>query len=284
MPDGTDRSTVGSAKLGDYLPCDATAEVSMCCALGREEDVDICLPGGICRHTRTGNHYRESCTDKSWNSSVCVRLFVDGTGKWCLFAEDHSLESMLTLIITGISGDVDLSPCDNGSWCLGANDTGRQCCQQKRGLFILDGETTTDSPNVTSDGISAGKSAGPMSTGAYVGIGLGVGLGVIAVAVSVVIILLRRRGRADQDIGMPGSTLKSLQDNSEYGNSPVPPNAMMPTVHDQRAGSAELDTRISTNVPNWHSELSYRASGLQDEPAELPCEDHLLRHDRSDLA
>ncbi len=80
LPDGTDRNTVGRAKRGDYLPCDATAKVSMCCALGREDDVDICLPGGICKHKRTGDHYRESCTDKSWNSSVCVKLFVDGTG------------------------------------------------------------------------------------------------------------------------------------------------------------------------------------------------------------
>ena len=96
---------------------------------------------------------------------------------------------MLTLIIAGMSADVDLSLCDNGSWCLGANDTGRQCCQQNRGLFILDGVATTESPNVASAspsaGITSATSAGSTSTAASVGIGLGVGLGIIALIASV---------------------------------------------------------------------------------------------------
>ena len=188
---------------------------------------------------------------------------------------------MLTLIIAGMSADVDLSLCDNGSWCLGANDTGRQCCQQNRGLFILDGVATTESPNVASAspsaGITSATSAGSTSTAASVGIGLGVGLGIIALIASVVCIVVRRRRRtADHDIGMPGSRRKSLQYNSEYISSPEPRSAAM--------ASLELDSRIATNVPNRHSDLSYRAFGFQDGPAELPCEGYLPGEGRPGFA
>jgi hypothetical protein len=49
LPNGTDRYTIRGTVPGDYLPCDATAVVSMCCALGRQGDPDTCLPGGFCR-------------------------------------------------------------------------------------------------------------------------------------------------------------------------------------------------------------------------------------------
>jgi hypothetical protein len=80
LPDGSDRNAAAGTQAGDYLPCDATAEVSMCCAIGREGNVDICLPGGLCRSKESGIFWRESCTDQAWNSSACVKLFVDGAG------------------------------------------------------------------------------------------------------------------------------------------------------------------------------------------------------------
>ncbi len=80
VPNGTDRSTFPGIGPRDYLPCDATAEVSMCCAIGRQGVVDKCLPGGLCKNPDNGYYYRESCTDKTWKSSACVKLFVDGVG------------------------------------------------------------------------------------------------------------------------------------------------------------------------------------------------------------
>ena len=79
LPNGTDRNTLRGTSAGDYLPCDATAKVSMCCALGREDNADTCLAGGLCRDAR-GVHWRESCTDKTWKSSDCVKLFVEDVG------------------------------------------------------------------------------------------------------------------------------------------------------------------------------------------------------------
>lgn len=81
LPNGTDRNTLPGTRPGDFLPCDATAKVSMCCAIGRQKDLDICLPGGLCKNKETGVHWRESCTDKNWKSSACIKLFVDGPGE-----------------------------------------------------------------------------------------------------------------------------------------------------------------------------------------------------------
>lgn len=78
LPNGTDRNSLRGASPGDYLPCDATAEVSMCCALGRAKDPDSCLPGGLCKSEDDEVFWRESCTDKTWKSPECIKLFVDG--------------------------------------------------------------------------------------------------------------------------------------------------------------------------------------------------------------
>ena len=203
---------------------------------------------------------------------------------------------MLTRIVAGRSVDVDLSLCDNGSWCLGANDTGRQCCQKNRGFIMLDGKPIRNSPDVTTTSPSAvtasvtssassapNTSGSPLSTGTYVGIGIAVGIGVIAIIASVVLVILRRR-RVNQDVAMPGTGRKSLQYSPDYGKPLTSLGTLMPAMEDYRAEFAELDSRISTNIPNRQPYLSYSAPGLQDGPAELPCEDDSSRHGRRGLA
>ncbi|KAF7511490.1 hypothetical protein GJ744_004078 [Endocarpon pusillum] len=185
LPDGTNRNSLRGTAEGDYLPCDATAKVSMCCALGRAKDPDSCLPGGLCKSIDDEIFWRESCTDKTWKSPECIKLFVGGGNS---------------------SRDVQVSPCDNGSWCFGAGYDGRECCQQGRGLFIANGRATRINPNATTPqtGVNAsmphastnGPASQSISIAAKAGIGIGVGLAVVAI-ISVAVILALRKRRKD---------------------------------------------------------------------------------------
>lgn len=74
----------------DYQPCPPAAQglASMCCATNRTSNPDTCHPNGLCEgHGEVGAgfdpeapYYRESCTDKSWNSTYCLKLCI-GAGK-----------------------------------------------------------------------------------------------------------------------------------------------------------------------------------------------------------
>lgn len=68
----------------DYQPCPPVIQgsVSMCCATNRTTDPETCLPNGLCGG-RGGKdagdnvedlYWRESCTDKSWKSTYCLKL------------------------------------------------------------------------------------------------------------------------------------------------------------------------------------------------------------------
>lgn len=55
----------------DDVPCDANAEVSMCCG-----STNLCLSSGLCRNPGTGpndgtSYARGTCTDREWASDVC---------------------------------------------------------------------------------------------------------------------------------------------------------------------------------------------------------------------
>lgn len=76
-PNGTDRNAIAGAVT--YLPCDATAEHSMCCGQANGNP-DVCRPGGWCYNDYGNNWWRESCTDKTWQHPSCNKLFVNGTG------------------------------------------------------------------------------------------------------------------------------------------------------------------------------------------------------------
>jgi hypothetical protein len=57
----------------DYQPCISdTSSFSMCCATNRLIKGDTCMSNGIC-HNGYGEYWRESCTDPTWNSPLCMR-------------------------------------------------------------------------------------------------------------------------------------------------------------------------------------------------------------------
>ena len=77
FPNGTDVNALLSTDV--YQPCNAGDDVSMCCALNRPYP-DKCRSDGLCFSTYDLNIWRDSCTDRSWESSSCVKLCDSGTG------------------------------------------------------------------------------------------------------------------------------------------------------------------------------------------------------------
>lgn len=80
-PDGVDRNSGLNGTL--YAPCDNTAKFSMCCRINDSSPGangnDTCLPSGMCYNGASRETWRESCTDKTWRSGSCQKLFVNGT-------------------------------------------------------------------------------------------------------------------------------------------------------------------------------------------------------------
>lgn len=64
-----------------YKPCNGSAPASMCCHLGvMNNGGDECGLGptyGLCGITGT-QLWRESCTDRTWQSPECLQLCVGG--------------------------------------------------------------------------------------------------------------------------------------------------------------------------------------------------------------
>lgn len=78
FPNGTDVNVV--LQTEDYRACDPGDEDSMCCALNRP-DPDKCRSDGLCQSAWDTNVWRESCTDRSWKSSKCIKLCNTGIGR-----------------------------------------------------------------------------------------------------------------------------------------------------------------------------------------------------------
>lgn len=74
-------SYAGDEMDAAYQPCNGSAPVSMCCHLGvANNGGDVCGSGstyGLCGVTGS-QLWRESCTDKTWQSPVCLKLCVGG--------------------------------------------------------------------------------------------------------------------------------------------------------------------------------------------------------------
>jgi hypothetical protein len=83
LPNGTDvNALAGVADEYDYAPCNASAAVSMCCAIGpgRASSLDICVPNGLCYNAGYNIFWRESCTDQTWQDPACIKLFATNAG------------------------------------------------------------------------------------------------------------------------------------------------------------------------------------------------------------
>lgn len=72
-----------------YQPCTNIAGAfSMCCATNRTKNQDTCLANGLCQNVvqNSGNtgfvpsFYRDTCTDKTWQSPQCLAICDTGSG------------------------------------------------------------------------------------------------------------------------------------------------------------------------------------------------------------
>ena len=74
-PDGT------ANKDPAVEPCNQSGgkTMSMCCSLNRTSYPDQCLSNGLCGGG--GNLFRDSCTDPTWKSPLCLNLCTTGTGQ-----------------------------------------------------------------------------------------------------------------------------------------------------------------------------------------------------------
>ncbi|ERF69618.1 hypothetical protein EPUS_03610 [Endocarpon pusillum Z07020] len=224
------------------------------------------LSGARVAQTRPGSH--RSVSSSSWTVEVSCPIPA-------LYIR---VRNRLTPIATDSSRDVQVSPCDNGSWCFGSGYDGRECCQQGRGLFIANGEAISINTNATTpqtgvnismpDASTNVPTSQSISIAAKAGIGIGVGLAVAAIISVAVILALRKRRKDIEERRTEEEKEMSFQEDSQYDESLARPSTAMYSTSDFPAESVELDSR-SLNATNRHSYLSYRAPGLQDGPAEL---------------
>lgn len=82
---GTDRN-IGESPSNRYSACNTDSSgASMCCS--RQYGGDSCQAldpsnpaAALCWNQGSNVLWRESCTDRSWSSINCVKLFLNGTG------------------------------------------------------------------------------------------------------------------------------------------------------------------------------------------------------------
>lgn len=99
----------------------------MCCALNRSSFPDQCLSNGLCGGG--GHVFRDSCTDPTWKSPLCLQLCIEGSGN---ASSDMGISE--DTVLNYSSSDVQVTDCNDGSYCCGADNT--TCCSRGDGIRI----------------------------------------------------------------------------------------------------------------------------------------------------
>ncbi|KAL8846617.1 MAG: hypothetical protein Q9221_008311 [Calogaya cf. arnoldii] len=196
-PNGTDVNNGFSSER--YIATNPEDDFSMCCSrLGDQPRSD-----GLCMNADGSVIWRESCTDRTWQSSKCIKLCAGsspGIGRQ-------------------MDNDEQVTPCSDGSYCCGDGQLGSACCDRGRGVFLKDGTTQAANPSSTLVSsiatTTAGLSAGPttnvasspspatstsianVNAGVIAGIVIG-GLAGIVLSVLVIWLLFARRKEAEK--------------------------------------------------------------------------------------
>lgn len=240
-----------------YVPCNPDAEASMCCA---SQDVCDALTG-LCFDEEHQLWWRGSCTDPSWQSDACVKLFLTESEGGKSVANRHGRHPPTWMPEAKISPDITLARCADGSWCPFANATSIQCCREGRGVFLESANTNTASslptatlsPRTTPIArrtISTGPAAASsrLSRGAKIGLGLGIGLGSCAVIGAIMMLFIRRRHRR---------IMRKIQreDAAEAGHK-GPSRAMAEIDPNQAQGPVELLCPEVSNRPARNFDVS----------------------------
>ena len=216
-PNGQDRNIArsGYSNSTDYEPLLRDGSASMCCA---EWNDRAPAPNafGLCVDS-DDVIWRESCSDRSWESPSCLKLCAEGV--------DSSGAPFNAT-------DVTIAPCKDGSYCCGQENTA--CCDSRDGFFLQNGTAvpvkperrTSSTMRVTATGTATGtggangdqsQSGSPQSGkslggGAIAGIVIGALAGVVAVVAMVLLLLKRhRRARKQQQALVQGDYKEVVQ-------------------------------------------------------------------------
>ena len=207
------------------IPCNASAEVSTCCAPN-----NICLSNGLCAPNVTlpqGNpqYYTSLCTDSNWQSPECMKICKNNITSLSPLQPRTRAD---TIFLDPVNGQ-GLRPCGNGDFCCW--DEADNCCSTSSLVFFLGKATGVATlPGAYTTSVSSSSTAGttarptiksqpvpspiPASSAPapaiatsfhnhgsnnHVAIGVGVGIGVAAAASitgAVIYFLMRRKSRA----------------------------------------------------------------------------------------
>ncbi|KAH6649339.1 hypothetical protein F5144DRAFT_596915 [Chaetomium tenue] len=246
------------------VPCDADAEVSMCCG-----NANLCLSSGLCRNPGTGpdagNSYaRGTCTDREWASDVCPqRCRINPDAATNSSAYDFGAGGVQ---VWGCSLDGYAKP---AAYCCESAREQTACCQTQAALFSLPGASIgnalavqtfplPDSETSTADSsASSGQTTGPtaasatsvsetghstgsssstasaeassgedgLSEGAKMGLGIGIGIGVAALISAAILIWYWMRNRKPKAVPAAGSRHHELY--SGGGRPELPEGVML---------------------------------------------------------
>ncbi|KAI4194912.1 MAG: hypothetical protein LQ348_002535 [Seirophora lacunosa] len=132
-PNGTDRNR--GFPSDTYFPINPGDDFSMCCSrLGDKPRSD-----GLCANSDGSVIWRESCTDRTWQSPKCIKL--------CAGTDPDTNDSPGSG--RQMDNDEQVTPCSDGSYCCGDGGLGSSCCNEGRGVFVRDGTTQNNNPTAT---------------------------------------------------------------------------------------------------------------------------------------
>ncbi|KAI4284400.1 MAG: hypothetical protein L6R38_001453 [Xanthoria sp. 2 TBL-2021] len=154
-PNGTDRNE--GFPNDTYFPVNPGDDFSMCCShFGDQPRGD-----GLCANFDGSVIWRESCTDRTWQSPKCIKL--------CAGSSPDTNNS--PGIGRQMDNDEQVTPCSDGSYCCGDGSLGSSCCNQGRGVFVRDGTTQAANPTSTPASSSSlqSPSGSPTTTGVPAG-------------------------------------------------------------------------------------------------------------------
>ena len=231
-----------------FQPIDHSAPNSMCCRFGgNAPDIWDAAHPGLCisqDENSNGTRLREACTDQTWQAPECWKLCVNEWTTWGGGGE-------------GLKSDASITACSDGSYCCGTGDAAILCCAEKRGVFVVDGATTSVRPSSTASasaspaGFAASTGSSPTASAAEIqrdhkGVSGGTIAGIVVAAVVgtsliwlVVLVLLRRSSRSRKSAHGRDDMAKAPYEIQSQAIHEMP----NPEVEEQRQQMAKVSNR-----------------------------------------
>ncbi|KAF6843235.1 hypothetical protein CMUS01_02278 [Colletotrichum musicola] len=216
VPNGTERHLLNNGVDDTYRPCSPLSEGhTMCC---NTQPGDQCRDDGLCWNPRMRFLWRESCTDRTWESPRCLKLCINGEARTGGYPSSQM--------------DVRITECPDGSLCCGKPDEAIACCTAGTGKRIVNGQVV-DASASASPTPSASAGGGGSSVDMRV-VGGSVAGAVVAgvLALAVALCWYRRRKRRAEEAARNKKSVagEMRQGHDAAGAAPteLPPDSLPP--------------------------------------------------------